>query len=62
MSSVSPARAAVAAVTEVDVIAVADFGHDQVVARAAEDSVVSCAGRDQIVAGVAEWRSAPASP
>ena len=48
------ARPAVAVVTEVDVVAVADLGHDQVVAGAAEDGVVARPGRDQVVAAFAE--------
>ena len=56
------AGAAVAVVAEVDVVAVADFGHDQVVAGAAEHGVVARAGVDQVVALIAEDAIVPASP
>ena len=54
MSSVSMPRTAAAFVAEVDVVAVADFRHDQVVAGAAEYRIVTGSGIDQVVALIAE--------
>ena len=48
------AGAAAALVTEVDVVAVTDFRHDQVVAGAAEYRIVARSGIDQVVALIAE--------
>ena len=48
------AGAAAAFVAEVDVVAVADFGHDQIVSGAAEYGIVTRSGGDQVVALIAE--------